>query len=130
MRIIKPGSGCFSASIQKPGQYFYQSATAPVYQLQPLPPAGFSAGASFVVELFSISVLPAPDFSPLHAVEAQPAAERPAPAIRLAMLSPAKSFRNSFLSISTSSSGVHKRTLLLVIHQKKYHKYRLITTGE
>jgi hypothetical protein len=64
-------------------------------------------------------MLPAPDFSPLHAVEAQPAAESPAPAIRLAMLSPAKSFRNSFLSISTSSSAVHKRTHLHVIHQKK-----------
>jgi hypothetical protein len=75
-------------------------------------------------------MLPAPDFSPLHAVEAQPAAERPAPAIRLAMLSPAKNFLNSFFSMSTSSSEVHKRIHHNVIYLKKYHKYRLITTGE
>lgn len=81
-------------------------ATAPVYQLQPLPPAGFLAGASSVL-LFSISVPPAPDFSAPHPVEAQPVTESPAPAIRLAILRPANSFFNSFLSISTSSFKVN-----------------------
>jgi hypothetical protein len=79
--------------------------------LQPLAPAGLLAGASFTVVLFSISVLPAPGSSPLHAV-AQPVTESPAPAIRLATLKPANSFFSSFLSISTSLSLVIKTTPL------------------
>jgi hypothetical protein len=84
------------------------------------------AGASFAVELFSTSVLPAPDFSALHPVDAQPVTESPAPAIRLAMLKPANSFFRSFLSISTSSPLVNKNDAsLLTLHNtlhEKYHK--------
>jgi hypothetical protein len=87
------------------------SATAPVIQLQPLPPKGLTAGASCVVELFSISVPPAPDFSPLQAVVAQPVAESPAPASKPAMLRPANSFLRSVLSISTSSFQVNKNNV-------------------
>jgi hypothetical protein len=65
------------------------------------------------VVLFSVSVLPAPDFSPLHPVDAQPVTESPAPAIRLAMLRPANSFFNSFLSTSSSPSQVNKKRLIL-----------------
>ncbi len=79
---------------------FFCSATALLHQLQPLPPAGFFCGASFAVVFSSTSVPPAPAFSPLQAV-AQPVIERPAPAIKLTMLKLAKSFFNSFLSIST-----------------------------
>ena len=70
---------------------------------QPLPPAGFLAGASCVVELFSIWVPPAPDFSALHPVEAHPVSEIPAPPSKLAMLRPANNFFRSFLSMSTST---------------------------
>ena len=83
-----------------------------LFPLQPLPPTGDWAGASCVLELFSISVPPAPDFSPLQAVVAQPVTARPAPVSKLAILRPANSFFRSFLSISTSSSLVNKTTLL------------------
>ena len=78
---------------------FFCSATALLHQLQPLPPAGFFCGASFAVVFSSTSVPPAPAFSPLQAV-AQPVIERLAPAIKVTMLKLAKSFFNSFLSIS------------------------------
>ena len=83
-----------------------------LFPLQPLPPAGFAAGASSAVELFSSPVPPAPAFSPPQAVVAQPDTASPVPAIRLAMLMPASSFFNSFLSISTSSLWVNKNNTL------------------
>jgi len=95
--------------------------------LQPPPPTGcWGAGASFVVA-FSISVPPAPDFSALHAVEAHPVTESPAPASKLAILRPANSFFSSFLSISTSSFTVNKNNALL---QNKYKTIYIIKTAE
>jgi hypothetical protein len=108
------------ASCLPPGNpvIFSNSATALLIQLQPLPPAGFWAGASSEVELFSISVPPAPDFSPLHAVVAHPVTEKPAPAIKLAMLRLANSFFISFLSISTSTGTVNKKNAPLLASSK------------
>lgn len=80
--------------------------------LQPLPAAGFGFSmltASFLVALqalpaagFAFSVLTAPALSPVQPLPAQPATERPAPAIRLAMPSPARSFFTSCDSIIPS----------------------------
>jgi hypothetical protein len=100
----KPGSGWYFAAIRQPGFSLFQCGPHYLLPLQPLAPAGFSAGASCVAGVFSNSVLPAPGLSPVHDVVAQPVTEIPAPASKPAMLKPARSFFRSFLSISTSLS--------------------------